>query len=210
MSKFKDTLRIIEEGLLKPMSSTDIKQVDTEAVKEAIDKFISRSTKNPDGSIDIDGDVYLNNLKLKKLPLKFNKINGNFDCSYNALTSLEGAPTEVIGDFICSENKLSSLIGGPTQVKGTYSCSFNELTSLEGAPNKISRSFYCSRNQLTSLEGAPSKVNNDFVCNYNRQLSTLIGAPSYVGKDFYCFDGKVKFTQEQVRAVCDVKGDIIV
>ncbi len=31
-----------------------------------------------------------------------------------------------------------------------------------------------------------------------------------VGRDFYCRNNNVQFTREQVRAVCDVKGKIIV
>ncbi len=41
--------------------------------------------------------VDLYNKRLTKLPLKFNKINGYFDCGYNKLTSLEGSPIEVNG-----------------------------------------------------------------------------------------------------------------
>ncbi len=33
--------------------------------------------------------VWLYDKGLTKLPLKFNKVNGYFDCSYNKLTSLE-------------------------------------------------------------------------------------------------------------------------
>jgi len=48
--------------------------------------------------------------------------------------------------------------------------------------------FYCTNNSLTSLEGAPEKVEGSFFCSNNT----------------------VKFTEEQVRAVCDVKGRIYV
>ena len=54
---------------------------------------------NPDGSIDVNGDVIIVNKNLYKLPLKFNKVNGNFYCSYNKLTSLEGCPKYVGGNF---------------------------------------------------------------------------------------------------------------
>ena len=37
---------------------------------------IKNYTVNSDGSIDVDGNVYLDNRKLTKLPLKFNKVNG--------------------------------------------------------------------------------------------------------------------------------------
>ena len=41
MSKFKQTLKIIEEGLLKPMSDADIKQVEDEELQEWISKLKS-------------------------------------------------------------------------------------------------------------------------------------------------------------------------
>ena len=45
-------------------------------------------TINKDFSIDVNENVNLSNRGLKKLPLKFNKVNGYFDCSRNNLTSL--------------------------------------------------------------------------------------------------------------------------
>jgi hypothetical protein len=69
--------------------------------------------------------------------------------------------------------------------------------------------FDCSVNKLTSLEGSPKNVLGYFVCSYNK-LTSLEGAPSSVGEDFICYNNPVKFTREQVRAVCDVKGDVYV
>ena len=167
MSRFKQTLQIIEEGLLKPMSDADIEAVDAERLKEKIDEILSRSTKNADGSIDVHGDVDLIDLNLKKLPLKFNKVDERFICSRNQLTSLEGAPKEV---------------------GGTFSSSHNKLTSLEGAPKEVGGDFWCSYNQLTSLEGGPKQVGGSFWSYYN----------------------KVKFTKDQVNAVCKIQGKIYV
>ena len=60
-----------------------------------------------------------------KLPFKFGRVDGDFDCSdCTSLTSLEGSPQEVGGDFWCSR------------------CT--SLTSLEGAPQKVGGDFYCS------------------------------------------------------------------
>jgi hypothetical protein len=91
-------------------------------------------------------------------------------------------------NFFCSNNKLTSLQGAPTDVGGSFDCSYNDLTTLEGGPVKVGRDFWCSYNDLTSLEFAPTNV----------------------GRDFDCIENQVKFTKEQVRAVCDVKGDIFV
>ena len=72
---------------------------------------ITDYTINNDESIDVNGDVYLINMSLDKLPLKFNRVTGNFYCRDNQLTSLEGAPKEVGGDFYCHNNQLTSLEG---------------------------------------------------------------------------------------------------
>ncbi len=60
---------------------------------------IENYTINTDGSIDVDENVNLHNIGLEKLPIKFNKVNGYFDCSENELTSLGGSPVEVNGEF---------------------------------------------------------------------------------------------------------------
>ena len=72
---------------------------------------------------------------------------------------------------------------------------------------KIGGSFDCSRNLLKSLVGAPVSVGGYFEC-YDNDLTSLVGSPTSVGGDFHCYDNVVKFTEEQVRAVCDVKGNI--
>ena len=46
---------------------------------------------------------------------------GNFNCSFNNLTSLEGAPEIVGGNFDCAFNKkLKSLEGCPKEVGGDF------------------------------------------------------------------------------------------
>ena len=49
---------------------------------------IENYTVNDDGSIDVNGDVFLDNKGLTELPLSFNKVTGYFSCSNNKLTSL--------------------------------------------------------------------------------------------------------------------------
>ena len=84
---------------------------------------IIKYTINDDMSIDVDGNVNLCSKKLKKLPLKFNYVSGNFLCSDNQLISLKGSPKEVGGNFDCSNNKLTSLEGAPLKVVfGSFCC----------------------------------------------------------------------------------------
>jgi hypothetical protein len=67
--------------------------------------------------------------------------------------------------------------------------------------------FFCGNNNLTSLENCPKTVNGVFGCSSNKLIS-LEGAPKYVGEDFMCRFNPGKFTEKDIRAVCDVKGYI--
>jgi len=157
------------------------------------------------------GDLNLSGLDLIKLPSNLKNINvdGNFNCGDNKLTSLEGAPTSVHRGFSCSDNELISLEGAPTTVGRSFHCSNNKLISLSGAPKSVGGRFTCNINLLTSLEGAPKSIGKDFYCTGNI-LTSLEGAPRSVGRDFYCHGNTKKFTKDEVRAVCDVKGMILV
>ena len=92
-------------------------------------------------------------------------------------------------------------------VGGYFNCENNKLTSLEGAPEKVGISFNCSFNLLTSLKGSPKVVGNNFYC-YCNKLTSLEGAPEKVGGDFYCYANEVKFTEDDVLKVSNVKGKI--
>ena len=63
---------------------------------------------------------------------------------------------------------------------------------------------------LTSLPNdVPKYVGGNFFCQCNN-LTSLQGAPKYVGGDFWCQNNKKKFTEKEVRTVCNVKGYIYV
>ena len=122
--------------------------------------------------VDIDGDFDCFNEELSDFKgINFGKINGDFICSYNKLTSLEGAPKEVGGHFNCHYNNLTSLEGCPKEVGGDFHCPNNNLTSLEGCPKEVGGHFNCYSNNLTSLEGAPKEVGGTLRCFYNEGLS---------------------------------------
>lgn len=109
----------------------------------------------------------------------FGVVFGNFDCSELGLTSLVGAPEEVLGNFICCENNLTSLFGGPRIVNKDYNCTFNSLLSLDHAPLKVSW-MMCQHNRLTSLRGAPRTIEGGFNC-YQNPLTSFDGVPDYIG-----------------------------
>ena len=149
------------------------------------------------GVVDVNGDVDLDDRGLTKIPLNFGVVSGDFWCSNNKLTSLEGCPSQIGDGFYCSYNKLTSLEGCPSHVGGQFMCDNNQLTSLEGCPSRVGGSkriirnnFYCNNNKLTSLEGCPSRVGGNFYCN-NNQLTSLEGCPSEIGGVFWCSNNPV-------------------
>jgi hypothetical protein len=106
-----------------------IKNLPKMYIKYICDKYdIIKYTINDDFSIDVVGDVNLHYQDLTKIPLKFNKVGGDFYCGFNQLTTLRGAPNTVGGDFFCFMNQLTSLEGGPNTVGGSFVC-YNNLSS---------------------------------------------------------------------------------
>jgi hypothetical protein len=195
---------------------------------------ITNYTINDDFTVDVSGDVDLMDYypKLTKIPLKFNNVDGYFDCSLNNLTTLEGSPKEVSFDFDCSHNqlitleggpefvhidfcchnnKLTSLKGGPEFVGGGFDCSSNQLTTLKGAPNEVMY-FNCLSNKLTTLKGGPKKVTGFFNCGSNK-LTKLDGAPEYVGGYISYKDNppQLRFTRAEYlrKKYPGIKGDFI-
>jgi hypothetical protein len=146
---------------------------------------------NDDGSIDVDGNIYLAEFNLAELPLNFRNISGFVNCNSNRLTSLEGCPKSIGGSFACGDNKLTSLKGCPKSVGGGFSCSDNLLTSLEGCPKSVGGNFYCianrlTSNKLTSLEGCPKSVGVSLNCRWN-EIETFEGLDfTHIGYSFYC------------------------
>ena len=113
------------------------------------------------------------------------------------------------GDLDLSDMNLTVLpeILKDISVGRDFFCGTNNLTSLENCPKTVGGNFFCGHNKLTSLKGAPSSVGGSFYCSFN-YLTSLTGVPKFVGGSFSCGFNEIKFTEEQVRSVCNVKGDI--
>ena len=152
--KIKKFSEFITEGMWGSAlrrSNTAKERKDDEANR--IQEFINNqgepeSIYITDGNvINSKGYIFIRNTDLVngKLPFKFGRVDGYFDCDRcPSLTSLEGSPQEVGGTFICSD------------------CS--SLISLKGSPQEVCRNFYC-RNcpSLKSLEGAPKKLGGKII-----------------------------------------------
>ena len=161
---------------------------------------------NKDLTVNVNGDVDLSYKYLKKIPIQFNIINGNFYCNNNELTSLKGCPHEVKKRFTCNNNKLVNLIYAPKKITESFDCSVNQITSLEGCPEVITGDFSCYHNKLTNLEGCPKEIKGDFSCDNNKltnlenctkkigynfncnnnDLTSLKGCPEVINSNFYC------------------------
>jgi hypothetical protein len=167
-SKSKKRIKDIIDGKSKPEFKYEV-----DDVMEALG--IKDYTVNTnDLTVYVHGNLNIQGKGLRKIPVQLQFVVGDFNCSNNQLTTLEGAPRTVGGDFNCSNN---------------------QLTTLEDAPKKVGRHFRCGDNQLTTLEGAPQEVFGNFVCINNR-LTSLKGAPLRVGGNFW-FSGNVSLSQSQ-------------
>lgn len=144
---------------------------ETPSLTQKQEEFLNKCTigqwkfDSSTGLVNVDGNFDCSESGLIDFKnVNFGKISGDFVCSNNNLTSLNGAPQTVDGSFLCSKNKLTSLEGAPQKVDGFFNCYKNNLTSLKGAPRTVGEYFNCGENNLTSLEGAPQTV-GDFYCN---------------------------------------------
>lgn len=128
---------------------------------------------DPDtGIISVYGSVLIRK-RMKEIPVQFDFVDGDFDCSYKGLHTLKGAPRNVGGDFKCNDNLLTNLNHSPVRVSGNFLCDQNWLTSLIGAPQEIKGKFNSSDNPLTTLEGAPRIVEQGFEITYRPHLPLL-------------------------------------
>lgn len=138
-----------------------------------------------DNSVDIHGDVRLHDklTNLLKLPLKFNKVEGDFDISDNELTTLEGCPKIVTGDFLAYKNEITSLKGSPKEVGGNYIILQNNISSLKFAPTLVKEDFICSHNPLKDLDGLNTVLGHIFTGIYlpkvKSQKFIYKGVPTY-------------------------------
>ena len=130
-------------------------------------------TISDDGLVSCTGYVILKSvIKLERLPVFFDRVDGSFVCDWNELETLEGAPKSVGKDFRCSGNQLTTLEHSPQSVHGSFDCSYNQLTTLEGAPKIVGEDFWCNNNRLKSLEGLPA-IPGTLYLSYKPKLPLL-------------------------------------
>lgn len=106
-----------------------------ELIKEFCEAFdIINYTINPDMSVDVDGDVNISYVGIGEFPFEFNRVTGNFNCSYNCFSSIYKGPKYVGGIFDVSYNMLCTFQYFPVEIGGTVLAYNNEFESLEQMP----------------------------------------------------------------------------
>jgi hypothetical protein len=179
---------------------------------------------NEDKSVDVFGDVNISSLKLKRIPIKFGVVFGNFYCKDNELINLNNSPKQVMGNFNCSNNQLTSLKGAPELVNGGFYCQYNQIKNIINAPQKIGGDFVAYDNQLKSLEGFPKDFGGYIDCSRNKlenikflpeeingkleissnEITTLESSPKTIKGHFLCNKNRLRTLEGGPKIV---KGD---
>lgn len=126
--------------------------------------LIDNYTCNDDKSINVDGNVrFPKNMDfLTEIPLKFNKVSGDFDCSGLSLKTLKNSPIEVTGNF---------------------NCTFNPLSTLEYAPKKIGKTFAFDNTIKSLYIGDQSCDFNEVELFFRTNDPELVGLPDIISKN---------------------------
>jgi len=108
--------------------------------------------------VSVMGSVNLSNQSLRRLPIQFKHISGDFSCAYNSIEDSYGFPETVGGDFNCGNNYLKNTIGFENYGNGHLHIHCNKITSLEGCPVHVNESFSVTQNKLSNLKGCPKTI----------------------------------------------------
>lgn len=144
-------------------------------IKTCIQYHIENYSINSDGSIDVDGNIKMHEMELSELPLKFNKVSGNFNCSGNKLTSLVGSPKHVGGNFYCSDNPLPSLVGCPASIMGSCYVTGTAIQNLVGCPLYVGGIFSFDVSMHSTFSGNTDiEIYDDIYLNISDDIDTTI------------------------------------
>lgn len=153
---------------------------------------------NESGLVNVAGNVILKGRLglLTKLPVRFGKVGGFFDCRCNQLVSLDGVPNQVGGDFYCSYNQIVSLEGAPKAVGGYFVCDHNLLVDFKG------------------LEGASIEMDlivTDpvFIPGNDNALESLDGLPKELYAKVVGLDMQAMFELEKRRAASPLANQMV-
>jgi hypothetical protein len=100
---------------------------------------------NEDLTVDVEDSIHFHNKGLTHLPVQFGRVKGNVDLTRNQLTSLEGAPHEIIGSFTCNDNRLTNLDYHPLAIHGFFRCSHNPIEKFHKLDIDYCHTIYMSK-----------------------------------------------------------------
>jgi hypothetical protein len=107
-----------------------------------------------DGVVNVNVNCYMRRRTQDgRLPVQFGTIDGDFSLASMRIVSLEGSPQVVEGNFDCSFNQLTSLQHCPQSVMD-FDCSNNPLTTLQWCP-RVPAELLCDNAQLRDLTSVP-------------------------------------------------------
>ena len=151
-------------------------------LEKLLEKYKIKNYKiNPDNSVDILSNLYLNNMKLDKIPFKLNYVKGDVYLQYNSLTDLKNSPRKVVGSFHVSDNKLTTLKGCPEEIGDSFMISFNGLQKLDYFPKKIGGGINMVHNKIETVdENILPEVVNGFLTFDSNPLISLRNFPRIV------------------------------
>lgn len=176
--------------IINDFNKNRIDNYQREYIEFNIEKFgIKNYIIDDDLNVNVKGDVDISGRGLIKIPIKFNIIDGDFNCSNNKLTNLVNSPMTVNGIFDCSNNNIYTLIGGPRFIDMAYDCSNNLLEDLDGYPDICVNVFDCSNNYIKTLIHLPKILNVKYFDVSNNKLKDLRGPLK--AKNFDCSNNNI-------------------
>ena len=150
---------------------------------------------NDNLTVNVNGNVFIENANLSKIPVQFKIVQGTFQCSKNKLTSLKGSPIRA-KNFYCNSNQLTSLEYAPKTVKRDFNCSDNLLTSLKGCPEKVGKSINCKSNPLKSFDIPNVELDSsDFSFDLTNKIH-FDGFPKNINYYFNSIDGLMMYSPQ--------------
>ena len=127
-------MRTIKEGFLRKNLGLGKDAL----IKNWLNKYkITNYTINKDFTIDVDGDVSLDNYDDEYLPdyIQFRTVSGDMRFDNSNIKSLRGCPAKVGDHFSLIDcNQLTSLEYAPTNACNIYIVRNEKLKSLKGLP----------------------------------------------------------------------------
>lgn len=154
--------------------------------------YSGKVTVADNGNVSVEGHVFfVSAWPLGRLPVSFDRVEGDFSANDKRLLDMAGFPIWVGGDLEAQGNQLTTLEYLPRRIGGICVISSNHLKRLDGSPDYMHSSFNCRQNNLKTLEGGPKTVNGDFRCDGNL-LENLLGAPTKVTGFLTCINNPLK------------------